>query len=98
MYVGTLSVEILLGDVSSLKQKRSVVRPIVAEVARKFAVSVAEVGHLDLHRRTRIGVAVVAADAAHCRDVLDACERLIAGRPEIDVLESHLDVRKEEDS
>ena len=98
MYVGTLSVEILLGDVSSLKQKRSVVRPIVAEVARKFAVSVAEVGHLDLHRRSRIGVAVVAADAAHCREVLDACERLIAGRPEIDVLESHLDVRKEEDS
>src|SRR5688572_20712665 len=97
MYVGTLSVEILLGDVSSLKQERSVVRPIVAEVARKFAVSVAEVGHLDLHRRSRIGVAVVAADAAHCRDVLDACERLIAGRPEIDVLESHLDVRKEED-
>ena len=97
MYVGTLSVEILLGDVSSLKEKRSVVRPIVAEVARKFAVSVAEVGHLDLHRRSRIGVAVVAADAAHCRDVLDACERLIAGRPEIDVLETHQDVRKEED-
>ena len=97
MYVGTLSVDILLGDVSSLKEKRSVVRPIVAEVARKFAVSAAEVGHLDLHRRARIGVAVVAADAAHCRDVLDACERLIAGRPEIDVLETHLDVRKEED-
>jgi uncharacterized protein len=97
MYVGTLSVDILLGDVASLKQKRSVVRPIVAEVARKFAVSVAEVGHLDLHRRARIGVAVVAADATHCRDVLDACERLIAGRPEIELLETHQDVRKEED-
>lgn len=97
MYVGTLSVEILLGDVHSLKEKRGVVRPIVAEVARKFAVSVAEVGHLDLHRRARLGVAVVAADAGHCRDVLASCERLIAGRPEIDVLETHSDVRKEED-
>ena len=44
MYVGTLSFDLLLGDVRSLKEKRSVVRPIVAELHRKFAVSVAEVG------------------------------------------------------
>jgi uncharacterized protein YlxP (DUF503 family) len=97
MYVGTLSVDLLLGDVHSLKEKRGVVRPIVAEVARKFAVSVAEVGHLDLHRRARLGVAVVAADAGHCRDVLAACARLIAGRPEIELLEAHQDVRKEDE-
>ncbi len=59
MYVGTLSFDLLLGDVRSLKEKRSVVRPIVAELQRKFAVSVAEVGGQDLHRRTEIGVAMV---------------------------------------
>ncbi|NIR42370.1 MAG: DUF503 family protein, partial [Actinobacteria bacterium] len=31
MFIGTLSFDLLLGDVRSLKQKRSVVRPIVAE-------------------------------------------------------------------
>ena len=25
-------------------------------------------------------------DAAHCREVLDACERLVAARPEVEVL------------
>lgn len=44
MYVGTLSFDLLLGDVRSLKEKRSIVRPIVAEIHRKFAVSVAETG------------------------------------------------------
>lgn len=97
MYVGSLSVEILLGDVHSLKEKRGIVRPIVAEVARKFAVSVAEVDHQDLHRRATIGVAVVAADAAHCRDVLDACERLVARRPEIEVLSARQQLHTEED-
>ncbi len=29
---------------------------------------------------------MVAPDASHCRDVLDACERLVARRPEVDVL------------
>ncbi|HET7406265.1 MAG TPA: DUF503 domain-containing protein [Mycobacteriales bacterium] len=86
MYAGTLALDLLLGDVHSLKDKRAVVRPIVAELRRRFAVSAAETGHLDLHRRALVGVAVVAADAAHCGEVLDACERLVAGRPEVELL------------
>ncbi len=86
MWTGTLQIDLLLGDVHSLKEKRSVVRPVVAELKRRFSVSAAETGHLDLHRRAEVGVAVVAADPAHCRDVLDACERLVADRPEVEVL------------
>ena len=65
MYIGTLSFDLLLGDVRSLKEKRSVVRPIVAELQRKYAVSVAEVGDQDLHRRAEIGLAAVSGDAGH---------------------------------
>jgi uncharacterized protein YlxP (DUF503 family) len=86
VYVGALELDVLLGDVHSLKQKRSVVRPVIAELRRKYEVSVAEAGHLDLHRRALIGVAVVAADTAHVRDVLDSCERLVAGRAELRLL------------
>jgi len=86
MYVGSLSMDLLLGDVGSLKQKRAVVRPIVAELRRRFAVAVAETGHLDLHRRAEVGVSLVAADPGHCTTVLDACQRLVAGRPEVELL------------
>jgi uncharacterized protein YlxP (DUF503 family) len=88
MVTATLRLDLLLGDVRSLKQKRSVVRPIVAEIHRRFgaSVAVAEVGHLDLHRRAEIGVAAIAGDGAHCRDVLDAVERLVAAHPEVQLL------------
>ena len=86
MFVGSIELDLLLGDVRSLKQKRSLVRPLVAELRRKYDVSAAEAGHLDLHRRALVGVAVVAADRAHCVDVLDACERLVAHRPEMELL------------
>ncbi|MFT2020285.1 DUF503 domain-containing protein [Streptomyces sp. 796.1] len=86
MYVGTLSFDLLLGDVRSLKEKRSIVRPIVAELYRKYAVSAAEVGNQDLHRRAEIGLAAVSGDAGHLTDVLDQCERLVAGRPEVELL------------
>ena len=42
MYVGTLSFDLLLGDVRSLKEKRSVVRPIVAELRRAYAEAAEE--------------------------------------------------------
>ena len=86
MFGGTCEFDLLLGDARSLKEKRSIVRPIVAELRRRFDVAAAEAGHLDLHRRALVGVAVVAADAAHCGDVLDQCERLVAGRPEVELL------------
>jgi uncharacterized protein YlxP (DUF503 family) len=97
MVVGSLSLDVLLGDVSSLKAKRAVVRPILAELRRRFEVSVAETGNHDLHRRAELGVALVAADAAHCQEVLQACERLVAGRPEIDLLAARLRVWDDED-
>ena len=86
MYVGTLSFDLLLGDVHSLKQKRSVVRPIVAELQRKYAVSVAETGEQDLYRRATIGLAAVSGEAGRVTEVLDRCERLVAARPEVELL------------
>jgi uncharacterized protein YlxP (DUF503 family) len=97
VFTGSLALDVLLGDVHSLKQKRSVVRPIVSELRRRHAVSAAEAGHLDRHRRTLIGVAVVAADAQHCTEVLEACERLVASRPEVDVLSARQRLHGEED-
>ncbi len=97
MWIGWLEFDILLGDVHSLKQKRSVVRPIVADLQRRFGVSAAETGALDLHRRAGVGLAVAAADRAHVVEVLDACERMVAGRPEIELLSARRGLRRSDD-
>lgn len=83
MYAGVMSVDLLLPS-RSLKQKRSVVRPLLAHLRREYAVAAAEAGHLELTGRTQIGVSVVAADMAHCRDVLDGCERWLAAEPHVE--------------
>ena len=89
MYVASLRLDVLLGDIHSLKEKRSVVRPLVSELRRRFEVSVSETGHHDLHRRAELGVALVAGDPGHCHEVLEGCERLLATRPEIFILSAH---------
>lgn len=89
MWIGAIEFDLLLGDVHSLKEKRSIVRPLVAELRRRFQLSVAEVGSLDLHRRAAIGASTVAVDAAHVVDVLDELERFVADRPEVTLLSAH---------
>jgi uncharacterized protein YlxP (DUF503 family) len=97
MVVGTLVADLLLGDVHSLKQKRGIVRPIVAELRRRFEVSAAETGDQDLHRRAEISVALVAGEHHHAVEVLESCERLLAGRPEIELLSTRTRVLDDDD-
>jgi uncharacterized protein len=97
VWIGWLEFDLLLGDVRSLKQKRSLVRPVIAELQRKFTVSVAETGSHGLHRRAGIGVAMAAADRAHAVEVLDAAERLVVARPEFELLSVRRGLRRSDD-
>jgi uncharacterized protein YlxP (DUF503 family) len=97
VFTGTLLVDLLLGDVHNLKAKRSVIRPLVADLRRQYQVAVAEVGDQDLYRRAQVAVAAVGSDAEHVGQVLDACERLVAGRPEFDLLSARRWLRGQDD-
>ena len=99
MYVATGEFDLLFGDVPSLKVKRSLVRPIIAEVRRRFEVSCSEVGDADLLRRAVIGVASVSNDAGVAREAVQRCEEFLAARPECEMLSAGVRVfRPSEDS
>jgi len=86
VFTGSAVFDVLLPpDSRSLKARRGYVRPVIAAL-RRLDVAVADVGLDQLHRRAEVGVATVAGSVAHVTDVLDACERLVAGRPELELL------------
>ena len=97
MFSGTLTIDLLLGDVHSLKEKRSLVRPILAELNRRPAVGAAEVDHQDLHRRAVLGIAVVAGPHQRVVELLDDCEGAVAWRPEFEVLSVRRRIRSDAD-
>lgn len=86
MWIAWIEFDLLLGDVHSLKAKRSILRPLLADLSRRTEAAAAEVGMHDLHRRTAVGLSVVGGDAAHVRNVIDRAERVVSEHPEVTVL------------
>lgn len=97
MWIGWIEFDLLFGDIHSLKEKRSVLRPLMAEIRKHFDVSVAEVDLQDLHRRAVVGVGLVAAHRSRIVVALDAVEDHVAARPGMDLLSARRRIVTSED-
>ena len=65
MTIGVLQLELSIGDAMSLKDKRRVIKSLKDRIAHGHNVSIAEVGALDAHRRSVLGIAMVANDRGY---------------------------------
>lgn len=75
MHAAALRVELRIPDAHSLKDKRGKLKPVIAELKKRFGVSVAEVDHQELWQRATLGVAVVAPQAGQLQRLAHSMER-----------------------
>jgi hypothetical protein len=68
--VGLLTLEIYIPGVTSLKQKRGIVKPLVARLRNEFNVSVAEVEDNDQLGHTVLAIAAVSASRDYVHGLL----------------------------
>ena len=85
MVVGICTIKLDLPGNDSLKDKRSVLKPLLLRIRREFNVSVAEVDHQDAWGAATIGVAAVSNEAAYLHGLFEKLVRWIES--------SHLDVQ-----
>jgi len=71
MVVGTLELQIRLLYSNSLKDKRRIVKSLIARIRNNFNVSIAEVGDYSLWKRAKIGIALLSSDTNYSNKVLD---------------------------
>ena len=82
-----MEIEIRIPDAQSLKDRRRVVRSLLDGVRHRFGVSAAEVGGQDTWQSATLGFAVVAGEARLVDEQLDAIDRFLWSRPEIEVVD-----------
>jgi uncharacterized protein YlxP (DUF503 family) len=86
-HVLVLRVDLRIADAQSLKEKRSVVTPILEGARRRFQVAASETGHADNHHRVELGFVAVSGSATHTAEVIDSVERFVWSFPEIEVVD-----------
>jgi uncharacterized protein YlxP (DUF503 family) len=72
MFIAACRIELELPESSSLKDKRQVLRSLMARVRNKFNAAVAEVDYLESWRDAALGVVCVSNSASHARSMAQA--------------------------
>jgi uncharacterized protein YlxP (DUF503 family) len=82
---------------SSLKEKRHVLKTLIASLRQKFNVAVAEVDHHDLWQRSAIAVSSVGAQGYQLKKVIREVERHIDTFPAVEVIDAQLTLHGADD-
>jgi uncharacterized protein YlxP (DUF503 family) len=77
MSIGLLTLHFLLPGCSSLKEKRSRLKPLLARLHREFNISVAEVNHQDRWQEAVLACALVSNERSHTRKALEHVQHWI---------------------
>jgi uncharacterized protein YlxP (DUF503 family) len=93
MSIGLLTLHLQLPGVSSLKEKRRRIKPLLARLHKEFNVSVAEIERQDAWQETVIACTLVSNDHGYTQralqQVLDFTERTW---PDLPVLDYHIEL------
>jgi uncharacterized protein YlxP (DUF503 family) len=98
MLVGVAEFDLRIPGTTSLKEKRRVVKTLLASLRQKFNVSVAEVDHHDLWQRTTVGVSAVAGEGYHLKRVLHEVEKHVERFGPVDLIDRDVHLLDPEDA
>jgi uncharacterized protein len=92
MIVGVCTIELLISDSQSLKDKRQVLHSLKDRLREKFNLSVAEVDAQDLWQKAVLGMACVANEGAHVNRVLEQALNLIRSMPAVEIVRTRMEL------
>jgi uncharacterized protein len=88
MIIGSLRLELYMPAAHSLKEKRSIIKSLIAKLQNEFNASVAEVDDQDVWQRGVVGVACVGGESHYVEGQLNAIIRWVEqNRPDVTILD-----------
>jgi len=86
MIIETLEIRLYASWVHSLKEKRMIVKSLIAKIRNKFNVSIAEVDDQDIHQSIVLGLSCVAGNTALADSIIDNVITFIENNSETEVV------------
>jgi len=88
MLIGALRLELQIPHAHSLKEKRSPLKSLLAQIENRFHCAVAEVAYHDLHQRTAVAAVVVGVEGKIVAQRLQAIRRFAENQPDMIVIDA----------
>ena len=92
MKIATMTFKLRAPWVHSLKEKRMIVKSIVAKLQNKFHVSVAEIDEQDVHQIIVIGVASIVPHNAMADSLMDEISEFVDANTEAEIIEEEREI------
>ena len=93
MKIATITFRLKAPWVHSLKEKRMIVKSIVAKLQNKFHVSAAEINEQDIHQIIVIGVAAIVPHNAMADSLMDEISQFVEENTEAEILDEQREIR-----
>lgn len=90
MVVGLLELDLYLPEVSSLKEKRGIIKSLKDRIRNRFNVSVAETDSNELWQRAQIGIAIVTNSGGNANSILSRVIKVVEKEKRIQLLDYRL--------
>ncbi len=87
MKVATITFKLRAPWVHSLKEKRMIVKSLVAKMQNKFHVSAAEIDEQDTHQIIVIGVAAIVPHNAMADSLMDEISEFVEANTEAEIMD-----------
>lgn len=91
--IAVLKLKLYAPWVHSLKEKRMIVKSLLAKIRNKFQVSAAEVEDQDIHQSVVIGIAAIVPHHAQADSMMDEIVRFVEQNTEAEILEEEREIR-----
>lgn len=92
MKIATITFRLRAPWVHSLKEKRMIVKSLVAKLQNKFHVSAAEIDEQDVHQIIVIGVASIVPHNAMADSLMDEISEFVESNTEAEIVEEMREV------
>ena len=93
MVIGACIIELQLPGISSLKEKRGLLKSLLARLHKEFNITAAEVDLHDAWQSTTLGVATVSTSAAHAQNLLNnLVQWMEIHRPDLEVVDHYVEI------
>lgn len=92
MIVGSCTLELMIYEANSLKEKRHVIKSILGRIKSRFNVSIAEVDLNDVWRSAIIGMSCVSNDSKHAKQMISSVMNFIERDSRVEIIRHDIEI------